>query len=234
MAGILSKGITLSCRGAAGLVYRHVVAFKTNDEGSGKTLVLHSTDPTPITQHTHHKLIGASCYDGTVGQEYYEGSVVATYYELYQGVETIVVADYDDSETYTYAVEPNSINDTVTVVKNDSTEVFVPLTNLQEIPELGNNAPERIDVTVLSDAAKKSISGLIDTAQDLAFKFLYEKTQFETLSKMVGSHEWLVTLPDGTTATFTATPSVKLAGVAPSAALSYTLSLSVESEIVFA
>lgn len=108
------------------------------------------------------------------------------------------------------------------------------LTNLQEMAELGNNAREKIDVTVLSDDAKKSIAGLADTAQDLAFKFLYEKAQFEELAGLTGSHEWCVTLPDGTKATFTATPSVKLAGVGVSAALSYTLTLSVESEIVFA
>ena len=52
---------------------------------------------------------------------------------------------------------------------------FTTLTDLQEIPELGNNAPEKIDVTVLSDGAKKSIAGLADTAQDLAFKFLSRK-----------------------------------------------------------
>lgn len=108
------------------------------------------------------------------------------------------------------------------------------LTNLQEIPELGNNAREKVDVTVLSDDAKKSIAGLSDTAQDLAFKFLYEKAQFAELAALEDSCEWQVTLPDGTKATFTATPSVKLAGAGVSAALTYTLSLSVESEIVFA
>jgi hypothetical protein len=115
-----------------------------------------------------------------------------------------------------------------------------PLTNLQEIAELGNNAPEKVDVTVLSDSAKKSITGLVDTAQDLAFKFLYEKAQFDELAKLEGSKEWVVTLPaeteggTGTTATFTATPSVKLAGVGVSAPITYTLNLSVESLIAFA
>jgi hypothetical protein len=111
---------------------------------------------------------------------------------------------------------------------------FTELTNLQEIAELGNNAPEKIDVTVLSDGAKKSISGLTDTAQDLAFKFLYEKEQFTTLAELDDSCEWQVKLPDGTTATFTATPSVKLSGVGVSAPIAYTLNLSVESLIVFA
>lgn len=117
--------------------------------------------------------------------------------------------------------------------KKDGAETKT-LTNLQEIPELGNNAPEKVDITVLSDDAKKSITGLSDTAQDLAFKFLYEKAQFSELSQLTGSHIWVVTLPDGETATFTATPSVKLAGAGVSAALSYTLSLSVESLIEFA
>ena len=48
--------------------------------------------------------------------------------------------------------------------KSDSGSTFTELTNLQEIPELGNNAKEKVDVTVLSDSAKKSIDGLSDTA----------------------------------------------------------------------
>lgn len=121
-----------------------------------------------------------------------------------------------------------------------TTGTYTDLTNLQEIAELGNNAPEKIDVTVLSDTAKKSISGLVDTAQDLTFKFLYEKAQFDTLAKLTGSCEWQVTLPaeteggTGTTATFKGTPAVKLASVGTSAAIAYTLTIAVESIITFA
>lgn len=111
---------------------------------------------------------------------------------------------------------------------------YTVLTNLMEIPEIGNTAPEKIDVTVLTDEAKKSISGLVDTAQDLAFKFLYEKAQFDDLADLKGSNSWQVTLPDNTTATFDATPSVKLGSAAPNGALTYTLALSVESIITFA
>jgi hypothetical protein len=68
----------------------------------------------------------------------------------------------------------------------------------------------------------------------LAFKFLYVRSQFVELAALTGSYEWRVRLPDQTTATFTATPSVKIDGVGVSAALTYTLTLSVESEIVFA
>jgi hypothetical protein len=113
------------------------------------------------------------------------------------------------------------------------------LTNLMEIPEIGNNAPEKIDVTVLTDDVKKSISGLGDSAQDLAFKFLYEEEQFTDLDELANSEnpstEWQVTIPKSQIkATFTGTPSVKLGAAAPNGALTYTLNISVESKIVFA
>ena len=108
------------------------------------------------------------------------------------------------------------------------------LTNLMEIPEIGNTAPEKIDVTVLTDEVKRSISGLGDSAQDLAFKFLYEETQFTDLINLKGTQDWEVVLPDGKKkATFTGTPSVKLGAAAPNGALTYTLNVSVESKIDF-
>lgn len=112
---------------------------------------------------------------------------------------------------------------------------YTVLTNLQEVPELGNGTPEKIDVTVLTDKVKKSITGLGDSAQDLAFKFLFEEEQFTLLNGLDGSYEWKVELPETVTtaATFTATPSVKFDGAGVNAALTYTLNLSVESEIVF-
>lgn len=109
------------------------------------------------------------------------------------------------------------------------------LTNLMEVPEIGNNAPEKIDVTVLTDDVKKSISGLGDSAQDLAFKFLYEEEQFTELSALAETQDWEVTIPKSQIkATFTGTPSVKLGAAAPNGALTYTLNISVESKIVFA
>lgn len=110
---------------------------------------------------------------------------------------------------------------------------FTVLTNLQEIPEIGNGEKEMIDVTVLTDDVKKSIAGLGDSSQTLAFKFLYEKTQFETLMAMAASMKWKVTMPDGVAATFDGTPAVKFDSAAPNAALTYTLSIGVESKIEF-
>jgi hypothetical protein len=111
---------------------------------------------------------------------------------------------------------------------------FIELTNLQEIPEIGNGEKEMIDVTVLSDDVKKSIAGLGDSAQTLAFKFLYEKAQFETLIGLDASMKWKVSMPDGVNATFDGTPAVKFDSAAPNNALTYTLSIGVESKIEFA
>ena len=110
---------------------------------------------------------------------------------------------------------------------------YTVLTNLQEIPEIGNGEKEMIDVTVLTDDVKKSIAGLGDSAQTLAFKFLYVKEQFETLMAMTKSMKWKVTMPDGVAATFDGTPAVKFDSAAPNAALTYTLSIGVESKIEF-
>lgn len=110
---------------------------------------------------------------------------------------------------------------------------YTVLTNLMEIPEIGNGEKEMIDVTVLTDDVKKSIAGLGDSSQTLSFKFLYEKTQFETLMAFANSMKWKVTMPDGVTATFDGTPAVRFDSAAPNAALTYTLAIGVESKIEF-
>lgn len=114
------------------------------------------------------------------------------------------------------------------------TTEFTELTNLQEIPEIGNGAPEKIEVTVLTDEAKKYIAGLGDSGQDLAFKFLYEKEQFEDLIEIKSTQTWKVEMPDGVNATFDAVPSVKFDSASPNNAITYTLTLIVESVITFA
>jgi hypothetical protein len=110
---------------------------------------------------------------------------------------------------------------------------FVELTNLMEIPEIGNGAPEKIEVTTLKDNVKTYIAGLGDSGQELGFKFLYEKEQFQALLAMTESCEWKVEMPDGVAATFDGTPAVKFDGASPNNALTYTLTVIVESEIVF-
>ena len=109
---------------------------------------------------------------------------------------------------------------------------FIELTNLQEIPELGGDA-EAIEITVLSDAAHMYTDGIKNYGDSLAFTFLYETEQFETLQALDGVNQWKVTLPDATTCTFGGTSSVKLAGVGVNAALTYTLAIKPNSEMIW-
>ena len=110
---------------------------------------------------------------------------------------------------------------------------FTALTNLQEIPELGGEK-ESIEVTTLADAAHMYTDGILNYGDSLAFKFLYEKTQFSTLVALEGEPEWKVELPDGSACTFKGGSSVKLDGVGVNAALTYTLSIKPSSELTWA
>ena len=112
-------------------------------------------------------------------------------------------------------------------------ESFVELTNLQEIPELGGDA-EAIEITTLADAAHMYTDGIKNYGDSLAFKFLYEKTQFTTLNGLTGGAQWKVELPDGASCTFSGTCSVKLDGVGVNAALTYTLAVKPNSEMTWA
>jgi hypothetical protein len=101
---------------------------------------------------------------------------------------------------------------------------YIPLTNLQEIPELGGSA-ESIEITTLADAAHTYTNGILNYGDSLAFKFLYEKEQFSTLLSAEGTQDWAVELPDSTRCAFTGTCSVSLDGVGVNAALTYTLAI---------
>ena len=111
---------------------------------------------------------------------------------------------------------------------------FTALTNLQEIPDLGGSK-DTIEVTTLSDSAHTYTPGLDNYGDNLAFKFLYEGTQFTTLNGLSGIQEWKVELP-GTagSCTFKGTSSVKLDGVGVNAALTYTLNISPTSAMTWA
>lgn len=106
------------------------------------------------------------------------------------------------------------------------------LTNLQEIPTLGGEA-ESIEITTLADAAHMYTDGILNYGDSLPFIFLYEKAQFTQLSALEGSQDWKVTLPDGATCSFSGTGSVALDGVGVNAALTYTLSIKPDSEMVW-
>ena len=111
------------------------------------------------------------------------------------------------------------------------TESYTDLTDLLEIPSLGGSV-DKVDVTTLADTSKKYINGIKDYG-DLTFKFNYAKAQFTTLNGLTGSINFKVTLPDTTTATFSGEPSVSLEGVGVGAAMTYTLNISLDSDIEF-
>lgn len=121
----------------------------------------------------------------------------------------------------------------ITLSYKGATGEFTVLTNLQEIPEIGNGAREKVETTTLTDNVKTYIAGLGDSGQDLAFKFLYEKEQFQALAEITETQDWKVSMPDAVAATFSGTPSVKFDAASPNNALTYTLTVTVESEIVF-
>lgn len=120
-----------------------------------------------------------------------------------------------------------------------SESTYTDLTNLQEIPELGGDT-ESIEITTLGDAAHKYTDGILNYGDSLAFKFLYDPTQFTTLQGLKGSINWQVSLPDGasgaidTTCTFSGPCSVKLDGAGVNVALTYTLNIKPDSEMTWA
>ena len=109
---------------------------------------------------------------------------------------------------------------------------YITLTDLLEVPALGGSV-DKVDVTTLADASKKYIKGLIDYG-DLQFKFNYAKDQFKALDALTGSVSFQVTLPDETTATFSGEPTVSLESASVGPPLTYTMSIALDSEIVFA
>jgi hypothetical protein len=117
--------------------------------------------------------------------------------------------------------------------KTLGSSTFTTLTNLQEIPDLGGDV-EAIEITTLADGAHMYTDGIKNYGDSLAFKFLYEKTQFATLNGLAGSNSWKVALPDGEACSFSGSASVKLDGVGTNAALTYTLSIKPDSEMIWA
>jgi hypothetical protein len=65
-------------------------------------------------------------------------------------------------------------NNTKISYKLNSASSFTELEYLMEVPEFGG-APEKIDVTTLSDKVKKYVPGIKDLG-DLVFKFLYDNS----------------------------------------------------------
>ena len=111
---------------------------------------------------------------------------------------------------------------------------YTLLHDLQELPELGGTT-DAIEITTLEDTAHVYTDGLINYGDSLAFKFLYDKDQFENLNGLapVGSIDWRVELPDASTCDFSGTCSVKLDSVGIGAVLTYTLAIKPNTAMIW-
>jgi len=119
---------------------------------------------------------------------------------------------------------------------------YSEVANLQEIPSLGG-APEKVDVTTLADSAYHYINGIKDFG-DLDFKFLYDNSAATSNYRVLKAAEAdekvsiKIELPDaltssgtGTTFVFDAGVSVSLDDAAVNAALTFTCSCALQSDI---
>lgn len=116
------------------------------------------------------------------------------------------------------------------------TTTYTDIPDLQECPQLGG-AAEKVEVTVLSDANKRYINGVKDFGE-LAFKFLYDNSGAQSNYRVVRGLEegekiinWQVTFPDGTKFAFTGQVSTQIDSAAVNAALTFTATITLNSEI---
>lgn len=128
-----------------------------------------------------------------------------------------------------------SANQTKLSYKTSGT-TFTEILYLMEVPEFGG-APEKIDVTTLSDKAKKYIPGIKDYG-DLVFKFLYDNTDASSNYRVLKGMDdagttatFQLEYPDGTAHQFAAIPSVKLDAGTINGALTFSSTMLLQSDI---
>lgn len=124
----------------------------------------------------------------------------------------------------------------ITLSYKKQDEIFTLIPNLQEVPDLGG-AAEKVDVTTLADANYKYINGIKDFG-DLAFKFLYDNSGETSnyrvcrgLEEAGDVVEWKVTFPDSTEFVFSGEASTAIDSAAVNAALTFTLNITLNSDI---
>lgn len=115
--------------------------------------------------------------------------------------------------------------------KTSSASTFTEVEDIQNIPDLGG-APEQVEVTTLADSARRYISGIKGSSQ-LEFTVLFDATKYAVVEALTGVLSWKVEI--GTSEfTFSGQPSCRLNGAGVNEALTYTLTIDVNSEIEFA
>lgn len=127
-------------------------------------------------------------------------------------------------------------NGTTLAMKKKTDQEYIVLTGLKEVPELGVN-PEKVDNTTLADKVKISEFGIGDPG-DLVYKFKWEngaKSSYRKLRAVADTGETVSfeeTFPDGTSFEFDAQVSVKVGGGGVNAAIDFTATMGLQSDIV--
>lgn len=123
--------------------------------------------------------------------------------------------------------------------KAKNSELWVDLgADLQEFPDLGG-AAEQVEITTLADANRRYINGIKDFGS-LDFTFLYDGAEDGSFKKLHALEvageavEFKVALPDGITCSFTGFPSITISGGAVNDAMTFTLSINLNSDLVIA
>lgn len=121
-------------------------------------------------------------------------------------------------------------------MKKGSGADYEELEGLKEVPELGSD-PEKVDNTTLKDKTKIYELGIGDPG-DLAYKFKWENksasSAYRKLREVANTGETVSfehSFPDGTKFHFDAQCSLKVGGGGVNAAIEYTLTLGLQSDI---
>lgn len=108
------------------------------------------------------------------------------------------------------------------------------LTDMLSFPDLGGDT-DQVETTTLDNANRTYIPGLKDYG-DFEFEFNYEKTQYQkldTAAKANEASEWSIEFPTGESFTFSGVPSVRINGVGIGEVITYTLKISLSSDVTF-
>ena len=126
--------------------------------------------------------------------------------------------------------------DTKISFKKQGDPDFTEIELLMEVPELGGT-PEQVEVTTLADGVRKYIPGVKDLGE-LAFRFLYDNSSatsnYRVLKELQENNEvatYKVEYPDGTAHEFDAYVNVRMDAGTVNAALTFTATMSLQSEI---
>lgn len=121
-------------------------------------------------------------------------------------------------------------------MKQGGASSYTILEGLKEVPELGVE-PEKVDNTCLSDKIKISELGIGDPG-DLAYKFKWNNAgasnayrALRTAADSGATVSFEETFPDGTKFQFDAQCSLKVGGGGVNAAIEFTLTLGLQSDI---